>query len=106
MLGLCTNSEDNPSTAIFYSLIEVTEKQQQDLEKEAKRSHLALEKTQKTSDKRERAYKAKVEGLEKQVSGVPVTISILRWDSVQCYLHLIPFNPVSIQVQKNMFEFH
>ena len=51
----------------FYSLLEVTEKQQQDLEKEAKRSHLALEKTQKTSEKRERAYKAKVEALEKQV---------------------------------------
>ena len=52
----------------FYSLLEVTEKQQQDLEKEAKRSHLVLEKTQKTSEKRERAYKAKVEALEKQVN--------------------------------------
>jgi len=51
----------------FNSLLEVTEKQQQDLEKEAKRSHFALEKTQKTSEKRERAYKAKVEALEKQV---------------------------------------
>jgi len=48
-------------------LLEVTEKQQQDLEKEAMRSHLALEKTQKTSEKRERAYKSKVETLEKQV---------------------------------------
>ena len=53
---------------LFYSLLEVTEKQQQDLEKEAKRSHLVLEKTQKTSEKRERAYKAKVEALEKQVN--------------------------------------
>ena len=51
----------------IYSLLEITEKQHQDLEKEAKRSHLALEKTQKTSEKRERAYKAKLEALEKQV---------------------------------------
>ena len=56
----------------FCSLLEITEKQQQELEKEAKRSHLTLEKTQKTSEKRERAYKAKLEALEKQV-----TISVL-----------------------------
>ena len=56
----------------FCSLLEITEKQQQELEKEAKRSHLTLEKTQKTSEKRERAYKAKLEALEKQV-----TISVI-----------------------------
>ena len=50
-----------------YSLLEITEKQQQELEKEAKRSHLTLDKTQKTSEKRERSYKAKLEALEKQV---------------------------------------
>lgn len=54
--------------SILHSLIEITEKQQQDLEKEAKRSHLALEKAQKTTEKRERAYRAKIEALEKQVT--------------------------------------
>ena len=52
----------------LHSLIEIADKQQQDLEKEAKRSHLALEKAQKTTEKRERAYKAKVEALETQVT--------------------------------------
>ena len=52
----------------LHSLIEIADKQQQDLEKEAKRSHLALEKAQKITEKRERAYKAKVEALETQVT--------------------------------------
>ena len=69
MLGLWANSSGYCFKCyLFYSLLEVTEKQQQDFEKEAKRSHLVLEKTQKTSEKRERAYKAKVEALEKQVN--------------------------------------
>ena len=49
------------------SLLEITEKQQQEIEKEAKRSHVALEKAQKLTEKREKAYKAKLESLEKQV---------------------------------------
>ena len=52
---------------IFHSLLEITEKQQQEIEKEAKRSHVALEKAQKLTEKREKAYKAKLESLEKQV---------------------------------------
>lgn len=48
-------------------MLEITEKQQQEIEKEAKRSHVALEKAQKLTEKREKAYKAKLESLEKQV---------------------------------------
>lgn len=58
----------------LHSLIEIADKQQQDLEKEAKRSHLALEKAQKITEKRERAYKAKVEALETQVTFSEMTL--------------------------------